>query len=118
MIKQGAKLVQDWNDVVVELRPDDRRRLIDAGRRRILAAAGEPVAETFEPEQASLGLGPASETARKILGLLLVEQAHTVDELLVKLEHCSSSEVIAALFELEMLGLVRQMPGKKFVKVW
>ncbi len=25
LIKQGAKLVQDWNDVVVELPPDDRR---------------------------------------------------------------------------------------------
>ena len=118
LIKQGAKLVQDWNDVVVELSPEDRRWLIDAGRRRILGAAGEPDPETSEAEQASLGLGPANETARKILGLLQVEQAFTVDELLEKLEDCSSSEVIAALFELEMLGLVRQMPGKKFVKVW
>ena len=31
LIKQGAKLVQEWNDVVVELSPDDRRRL-DCGR--------------------------------------------------------------------------------------
>ena len=28
------------------------------------------------------------------------------------------SELIAALFELEMLGLVKQLPGKNFVKVW
>src|SRR5688500_14148213 len=28
LIKQGAKLVQDWNDVVVELAPDDRRKLV------------------------------------------------------------------------------------------
>jgi len=27
LIKQGAKLVQEWNDVVVELKPEDRRRL-------------------------------------------------------------------------------------------
>ena len=27
LIKQGAKLVQDWNDVVAELPPQDRRRL-------------------------------------------------------------------------------------------
>jgi hypothetical protein len=26
--------------------------------------------------------------------------------------------MIAALFELEMLGLVKQLPGKNFVKVW
>jgi DNA processing protein len=26
--------------------------------------------------------------------------------------------LIAALFELEMTGLVKQLPGKNFVKVW
>jgi DNA processing protein len=30
----------------------------------------------------------------------------------------SPSEVIAALFELELAGLVRQLPGKSFIKVW
>jgi DNA processing protein len=33
-------------------------------------------------------------------------------------EDSSASELIAALFELEMLGLVKQLPGKHFVKVW
>ena len=32
LIKQGAKLVQEWNDVVVELSPEDRRRLIVDGQ--------------------------------------------------------------------------------------
>jgi DNA processing protein len=35
LIKQGAKLVQEWNDVVVELRPEDRRRLVDQCRKRL-----------------------------------------------------------------------------------
>jgi hypothetical protein len=26
--------------------------------------------------------------------------------------------LIAALFELEILGLIKQLPGKNFVKVW
>ncbi len=34
------------------------------------------------------------------------------------LEGTSSSEIIAALFELELAGLVRQLPGKSFIKVW
>ena len=38
--------------------------------------------------------------------------------LLGQVEDCSPSEVIAALFELEMLGLIRQLPGRNFVKVW
>jgi len=33
-------------------------------------------------------------------------------------ENCSPSEIIAALFELEILGLARQLPGRNFVKVW
>ena len=35
LIKQGAKLVQDWNDVVVELPAESRRQLIERGRKRI-----------------------------------------------------------------------------------
>jgi DNA processing protein len=53
-----------------------------------------------------------------VLGLCRVDVATHLDELLDKLERYSSSEVIAALFELEMAGLIRQLPGKNFVKVW
>ena len=39
LIKQGAKLVQEWNDVVVELSPEDRRRLIVNGQPDLPAEA-------------------------------------------------------------------------------
>src|ERR1700691_2806856 len=35
LIKQGAKLVQDWNDVVSEFSPEDRRRLSDRFRNQL-----------------------------------------------------------------------------------
>ena len=41
-----------------------------------------------------------------------------LDRLLETFPRFTSSETIAALFELEMLGVVRQVPGKSFVKVW
>ena len=41
-----------------------------------------------------------------------------LDALVESLEDCSSSELIAALFELEISGLAKQLPGKNFVKVW
>jgi len=41
-----------------------------------------------------------------------------MDTLAEALEETPPSEIIAALFELEMLGLVRQLPGRNFVKVW
>ena len=115
LIKQGAKLVQDWNDVIVELPPESRRHLIDQGRQKILAEGGG----TPEAPQASLlnspELGP---TARRALETLRVDEAVHLDDLLEKVEDTSPSELIAALFELEMLGLVKQLPGKNFVKVW
>ena len=40
-----------------------------------------------------------------------------LDTLVESLEHYSSSEMIAALFDLETPGTVRQLPGRNFVKV-
>jgi DNA processing protein len=112
LIKQGAKLVQDYNDVVVELAPEVRRRLVEKSRARLGVEASEA------PVQGELPLGPSSDTARAVLDLLRVDQAIHLDAVLEKLERCSASELIAVLFELEMLGLVKQLPGKNFVKVW
>jgi DNA processing protein len=48
---------------------------------------------------------------------LKADEATHIDELVEKLEtELSSSEIFAALFELELSGKVRQMPGKNFVK--
>ncbi len=112
LIKQGAKLVQDFNDVIEELSPEDRRCLAEEVRRRLGDAPPEA------PEQGSLPLGPMTEVARKLLEVLSVEIPLHIDQLLEKVENCSSSEIIATLFELELLGLVKQLPGRNFVKVW
>ena len=42
-----------------------------------------------------------------------VDAAIHLDDLVEKLEDISPSEFIAALFELEMLGLVKQLPGQE-----
>lgn len=117
LIKQGARLIQDWNDVVVDLPAESRRHLIDKGRKKILAEQNA----SSEQDSASLlsASGPELDsTARRALEALKVDAAIHLDDLLEKVEHISPSELIAALFELEMLGLVKQLPGKNFVKVW
>jgi DNA processing protein len=117
LIKQGARLVQDWNDVVAELPPESRRHLIDQGRKQLLGSENA----SLGGEQASLLNEQAPELggiARRALGVLQVDAAIHLDDLLEKVEDTSPSELIAALFELEMLGLVKQLPGKNFVKVW
>ncbi|MFN7994740.1 MAG: DNA-processing protein DprA [Bryobacteraceae bacterium] len=114
LIKQGAKLIQDWNDVVVELPAEVRRQLIERGRDRLLGSGLESPGNG----QASVTDGSLPEVGRKLLAILTVDTPVHLDNLLQNLEDSSSSEVIAALFELEMLGLVKQLPGKNFVKVW
>jgi DNA processing protein len=117
LIKQGARLVQDWNDVVSHLPAEARRRLIDGGRQRILVEGGETAAAADASNEGGPGaeLGPV---ARRTLEALQVDTATHLDDLLGRIEDTSTSELLAALFELEMTGLVRQLPGKNFVKVW
>jgi DNA processing protein len=52
------------------------------------------------------------------LGVLSLDAPVSLDHLIETLAGNSSSEIIAALFELELKGLVRQLPGKSFLKVW
>ncbi len=115
LIKQGAKLVQDWNDVVVELPPDERRILAERSQGRLFAEGAETAGT---PAASNTQENTTSPIARKILILLRVEAPTHIDDLIERAEDVSSSEVIAALFELEMAGAVRQLPGKNFVKVW
>lgn len=106
LIKQGAKLVATWEDAWEELPTDIRRRLTPTP------------SESPEGQTASLFKDaelPPHE--RRILSLLKADESTHIDELVERLEpELSSSELFAALFELELAGKVRQMPGKNFVK--
>jgi len=116
LIKQGAKLVQEWNDVLVELPTDTRRALIGKAQARLGVTQGVMSLETND-EQPALPpeLGMAS---RLMLSKLKADVPIQIDQLLESSDTLTASEIIAALFELELLGLARQLPGKNFVKVW
>jgi DNA processing protein len=116
LVKQGAKLVQEWNDVVVELKAEDRRRLAERCRNRLNLKENNGV-ETKDPAQSSLTFG-LDGTGRAILNYLKPDAPMALDHLVETLAGTSPSEIIAALFELELAGLVRQLPGKSFIKVW
>jgi len=107
LIKQGAKLVATWEDVWEDLPTDVR-----------LALAPTISPESSSTENASLfpdeGLPPHE---RRILSLLKADETTHIDEIVERLEiEMSSSEIFAALFELELTGKVKQLPGKNFVK--
>jgi len=108
LIKQGAKLIQDWNDVFNDLSPEDRR---------FIAAKKAGQAGGYA-KQTSLPLTPQEGLNKAILDCLQVDTAIHIDDLMATMENYSSSELIAGLFDLEMQGMVKQLPGKNFVKVW
>ncbi|HEY4089131.1 MAG TPA: DNA-processing protein DprA [Bryobacteraceae bacterium] len=118
LIKQGAKLVQDWNDVVTDLPVAAQQRLIEAGRQRLLnQGLGLGVATEAAPG-ASDAPDPAQRINRVVLRQLKVDEAVHLDKLVETCEEVSPSEIIASLFEMEIQGLVKQLPGRNFIKVW
>jgi DNA processing protein len=121
LIKQGAKLVQEWNDVVSEFSPEDRRRLSDRFRKQLNLNEIED-AETKDAALPSVVSESRNAVTRAILAALAhdtpVSLDYLVDHLGETTPGCSPSEIIAVLFDLEMSGLIRQLPGKNFIKVW
>lgn len=109
LIKQGAKLVQEWNDVVVELSPEHRQRLVLEGQPNLEAVGNQN-------DGGEVGI-PLNKISVEIVSKLRADEAMHLDTLVESLEHCSSSEIIAALFDLELRGTVRQLPGRNFVRV-
>ena len=103
LIKQGAKLVTSAEDVIEELPTPIRAVLVRA--------------EELESEQRNLlakdGLSGSQKTVYELLN---VEEPRPIDDI-VETSGLNSSEVLATLFDLEMKGMVRQIPGKQFSKV-
>jgi len=107
LIKQGAKLVATWEDVWEDLPSQIRLELEDYAP-----------AESKSPITASLLPDPvlrSEETA--VLEVLRADAALQIDEILELLDtQLTSSEVFMALFELEITGRIRQLPGKNYVR--
>ncbi len=107
LIKQGAKLVATWEDVWEELPADVRLTLTPKDGNE------SPTGQT-----ASLfGEAELSPHEKKIFAILKADESTHIDEIVERLEpDVSSSEIFAALFELELAGRIKQLPGKNFVK--
>ena len=107
LIKQGAKLVASWEDIWEDL-PSQVRLELEV-------AAG---IESQTQPAASLLSDPVLRTEEAlVLQTLRTDESLQIDELLELLEtQLTSSEVFTALFELEISGRVRCLPGKNYVR--
>lgn len=108
LIKQGAKLTATWEDVWEDL-PSQVRRQLDA----------EAPVESKPGAIASLLSDPVLRPQESmVLEMLRADESLQIDQILESLEtQLTSAEVFTALFELEIAGRVRSLPGKNYVRV-
>jgi len=108
LIKQGAALVATWEDVWEALPTDIRLAL---------TPPAQPASEASETASLFSGSEPGSDE-KCILSILRADESTHIDELVERLvAKLSSSQIFAALFELELSGRIRTLPGKYYVRV-
>jgi DNA processing protein len=114
LIKQGAKLTATWEDIWEDLPSQIRLKLEDEQ-----AAAGGG-AESKSGGAASLfNDTPLPEHERIVFEQLRHDESTQLDQLIEQLEtKLGSAEIFTALFELELAGRVRQLPGKNYVRAF
>jgi DNA processing protein len=106
LIKQGAKLVDQWMDVVEEFPAEIRMQLLpppDASEEAMAAPGASLFETTLTPEQ------------KAVFDVLRCDEALFVDSI-ISLAQLPQPRVLGALLELEMSGLIRQLPGKNFIR--
>jgi DNA processing protein len=101
LIKQGAKLVQSWRDIVEEMPAALRREIL--------------IREDARPPQKS-ELGLLSREEQTLLELLKSDEATQFDKV-----YCRSGlgipQLSDLLLSLEMRGWIRQLPGNLYVRI-
>ncbi len=107
LIKDGAKLVQHWRDIVEELPRDVKESILGIDRPK-QDSAHSNVQPMFE----SVAL---SEDERKLLDLLTADAPSHIDQLLIS-TGMNSSDLLTALLGLEMKDRIRELPGKSYIK--
>ena len=105
LIKDGAKLVQIWRDVVDELPREAKEKLFGIERTTTSKSNVQPIFEAVA----------LSDDERKVLDILSADVPAHIDQLLISSE-MNSSELMNALLGLEMKDRIKQLPGKSFIK--
>ncbi|MBB5057491.1 DNA processing protein [Granulicella aggregans] len=122
LIKQGAKLTATWEDVWEDL-PSQIRLQLEANL-QIQHSGGQSGAGGGNESNSSLTASlfnqkPLAEPERMVFERLRQDESLQLDELIEGLDgEMGSAEIFAALFELELAGRIKQLPGKNYVRTF
>ncbi len=111
LIKQGAKLTATWEDVWEDLPSQIRLELEDRMGTGAASGGGPAASLPSESEMPPL--------ERLVFQQLRQDESVQLDDLIERLDgHMQSPEIFTALFELELAGRIRQLPGKHYVRTF
>jgi DNA processing protein len=107
LIKDGAKLVQQWRDIVEELPRDVKDRILGVDPSKSAAAKSnvQPMFETVA----------MSDDERAVLNILTADAPSHIDQLLIS-SGMNSPDLMNALLGLQMKDRIRELPGKSYIK--
>ncbi len=113
LIKQGAKLTATWEDIWEDLPSEVRTGLEDE-----MGVTGP--GESKAGGTASLFIEqPMSPNERMVFQRLSHDEPVQLDELIEQLENeLASAEIFTAIFELELSGKVKSLPGKNYLRTF
>jgi DNA processing protein len=113
LIKQGAKLTATWEDVWEDLPSEVRQGLDGRGTDPAANESKASGAASLFAEQ------PMGANERLLYNRLRHDEALQLDELMEQMENeLAPAEIFTALFELELSGKVKSLPGKNYVRAF
>jgi DNA processing protein len=101
----GAKLIQTWQDVVAEFPPDVAAQILPPELKK----------EGRRSPAAQVAPDDLTEAERSVWGVLSADEAVHIDAL-AEASGLSVSELAGVLLGLELRELIRQLPGRCFVR--
>ncbi|MGH9847783.1 MAG: DNA-processing protein DprA, partial [Blastocatellia bacterium] len=111
LIKDGAKLVQHWRDVVEELPREIKERILGVNW-GVKQAGQEETPSNVQPLFEAVAL---TDSEGKVMELLSADAPSHIDQLLIA-SGLNQPELASALLSLEMKDRIKQLPGKSFIR--
>jgi DNA processing protein len=114
LLRDGAICCRDAQDVVEDLAPQVGELAARVAAGRTAAAVGRGAAAGADDNAAANGLPPMSEAERRVLARLSPARGTGIESLAGSCD-MSAGALMSALLELELRGLVRRLPGARFI---